>query len=98
MAAQRGIVKGYDETAFGPSDGLTREQVVTILHRWAGEPEAPADVAAVPADTDDWAGAALRWALDAGVLAADGAAAHGPMSRALVAEALMRYGRSVGAQ
>lgn len=34
-AAENGIVKGYNEKKFGPEDSITREQMVTILYRYA---------------------------------------------------------------
>ena len=97
-AAENGIVNGYSETAFGPTDDLTREQILTILHRWAGLPEIPEaeDAPAFPEGTDahDWALAALQWAAAARVYVwteADGPAPCGPMDRANVADVLMRY-------
>ncbi len=34
-AAEKGIVTGYSKTSFGPDDNITREQMVTILWRYA---------------------------------------------------------------
>ena len=34
-AAGSGVVKGYDSEHFGPDDAVTREQMVTILYRYA---------------------------------------------------------------
>ena len=34
-AAGSGVVKGYDSKRFGPDDAVTREQMVTILYRYA---------------------------------------------------------------
>ena len=34
-AAENDIVTGYDETTFGPDDTITREQMATILYRYA---------------------------------------------------------------
>lgn len=34
-AADSGVVKGYDSKHFGPNDAVTREQMVTILYRYA---------------------------------------------------------------
>lgn len=34
-AAANGIVKGYSETAYGPDDNITREQMAAILYRYA---------------------------------------------------------------
>ena len=95
-AFENGIVNGYSEDEFGPLDDLTREQILTILHRWAGLPETPEEGPDLPEDTeaDDWALAALEWAAAAGVLVWDedtGVDARGPMDRAHVADALMRY-------
>lgn len=33
-AASEGIVNGYSDTAFGPNDNITREQLATILYRY----------------------------------------------------------------
>ena len=97
-AAENGIVNGYSESEFGPLDDLTREQILTILHRWAGLPEPPEteDAATYPDGTDvhDWALAALQWAAAARVYVwneAEGPAPRAPMDRANVADALMRY-------
>ena len=97
-AAENGIVNGYGESSFGPTDDLTREQILTILHRWAGLPEPPEDAVALvyPEETDahEWALPALRWAAAAGVYVWDGSegpAPRAPMDRANVADALMRY-------
>ena len=97
-AAENGIVNGYSQTAFGPTDDLTREQILTILHRWAGLPEPPKSDGApeYPDGTDahDWALPALRWAAAAGVYVwngSEGPAPCAPMDRANVADALMRY-------
>jgi len=34
-AHQNGIVNGYSETEFGPNDKITREQIATIMYRYA---------------------------------------------------------------
>lgn len=34
-ASENGIVEGYGAAVFGPEDGITREQLVTILYRYA---------------------------------------------------------------
>ena len=38
-AYESAFIKGYNATTFGPEDGLTRAQLVTILHRYAGSPD-----------------------------------------------------------
>lgn len=39
-AAKQGYVNGYSDGRFGVHDPVTRQQVVTILWRWAGSPDA----------------------------------------------------------
>ena len=99
-AAENGIVYGYGDGRFGPGDDLTREQILTILHRWAGQPETPEgeDLPAYPEDTDAhaWALPALQWAEAAGVSVwneSDGPfpAPRDPMTRAAAADVLTRY-------
>ena len=95
-AAENGIVNGYSPEVFAPGDDLTRQQILTILHRWAGLPEPPEDGEAFPEDAaaDDWALAALNWAAAAGVYVDPGDGfppVRAPMTRADVAVALMRY-------
>ena len=100
-AASEGIVTGYNETTFGPEDNVTREQLATILYRYAqykGQGFTGAwmfrldysDVSAV----SDWADEAMHWmvmneiikGMDDGTLSPQGDA-----TRAQVATMLMRY-------
>ena len=99
-AAENGIVNGYGDGRFGPADDLTREQILTILHRWAGRPETPEgeNLPVYPDGTGahDWALAALQWATAAGVSvwneqAGPFPAPVSPMTRAAVADVLARY-------
>ena len=69
-ALERGITKGFSETEFGPGRNVVREQFVTFLHRYAGEP----DPTSLPEHFADWdtvsgyAQNALAWAVEAGIL------------------------------
>lgn len=38
-AYNEGIIKGYDDTTFGPDDGINRAQLVTMLYRYNGAPK-----------------------------------------------------------
>jgi len=40
-AAKNGVVVGYGNGNFGPEDAITREQLATILYRYAGSPTPP---------------------------------------------------------
>ena len=94
--AETGLVMGYGDT-FGPLDDLTKEQILTILHRWAGAPE-PADLEveayADAGEISEYAYLPLAWAVAEGIIDGDkdGNLLPGePMTRAAVAEVLMRY-------
>ena len=99
-AGEAGLVQGYSAEQFAPADPLTREQILTILWRWAGSPEPDADttLAVFPdaADAGGWAESALRWAVSEKMRLTDpdesGALLPKEnMARAAVAEVLMRY-------
>lgn len=63
------LMNGFPDSTFRPNGDLTRAQLVTILYRVEGEPEATyadgtfADVAAT-----DWFAAAVAWAAENGVV------------------------------
>lgn len=99
-AGEAGLVQGYSAERFAPADPLTREQILTILWRWAGSPEPDADavlgVFPDAADAGSWAESALRWAVSEKMRLTDpdesGALLpREHMTRAAVAEVLMRY-------
>lgn len=66
-AAGSGLVRGYGDGRFGPNDPVTQEQLVTLLWRYAGEPE-PTTTSTTPG-ASDYAQAALTWAGEQGLLA-----------------------------
>ncbi|WP_295753864.1 aldo/keto reductase [uncultured Oscillibacter sp.] len=68
-AAKNSIISGYGGGTFGVDDPTTREQAVTILWRFAGEPEsaAAADISDA-ASVSSWAQTAVRWANANGIL------------------------------
>ena len=69
-ALENGITTGVSQTEFAPDRSVIREQFVTFLHRYAGEPEP----AALPEALVDWdtvsvyARNAMAWALQTGLL------------------------------
>ncbi len=73
-ATSEKLVSGYDNGAFGPDDAVTREQLVTILWRWAGSPmlmDYPGlSQFSDAADISLWAQPALAWAHQNGYIAA----------------------------
>ena len=101
-AAEREIVTGYSAEKFGPEDRLTREQLATILARYAkyrGRDVSKGETAYLTgyADADqisNWAVKAFRWAVDAGIINGVGGNRLSPgtdATRAQVATMLMRF-------
>lgn len=62
-ASQRGLVSGYGNGLFGTNDPVSREQLATILWRYAGSPSAEAGTDFTDeGDIDSYAAAAVDWA------------------------------------
>ncbi|MCI7472432.1 MAG: S-layer homology domain-containing protein [Clostridiales bacterium] len=99
-AASKGIVKGYSDTVFAPNDTVTREQLATILYRYAEYKEYDVsdkgDLTTFVdgANTSAWATEAMEWAVGSGLLTGkDGGKLDptGTATRAEVATILMRF-------
>ena len=100
-AAANGIVSGYGKGKFGPNDELTREQLATILYRYAKtKGKGFKGLWAFrlnyedAADVSDWAYEALCWMTMNGIIQGlDDGLLHpkGSATRAQVATMLMRY-------
>ena len=99
-ARLNGVVSGYSDSAFGPNDPLTREQLAVILWRYSGSPASEtgtsfADGSAIAA----WALDAVDWAQAQGYVSGVGGnrfAPAGTATRAQVAVILMRYTSQAG--
>ena len=98
-AAQNNIVNGVSDTEFAPGDDLTRQQLVTILYRYAEakgyDVSASADLSGYP-DADqvqDYAQPAMAWAVAEGIVeGVDGTLnPTGDATRAQIATILMRF-------
>ncbi len=99
-AAQNNIVNGVSDTEFAPGDDLTRQQLVTILYRYAEakgyDVSASADLSGYP-DADqvqDYAQPAMAWAVAENIIQGmeDGTLKPaGNASRAQIATILMRF-------
>ncbi len=64
-AAANGIVSGYDDTHFAPTDLLSREQILTILWRLDGNAASDAELPFADADDiSDYAADAVAWAAE----------------------------------
>ena len=98
-AAENGIVNGVNDTEFAPGDDLTRQQLVTILYRYAEskgyDVSASADLSGYPdaGQVQDYAQPAMAWAVAEGIVeGVDGNLnPTGDATRAQIATILMRF-------
>jgi hypothetical protein len=90
-----GIANGVTDGS-GLNDDVTREQIVTMLWRYAGQPQGEASFDGVPdaAGISPWAADAFKWAMDAGIISGYDDKTVKPQNsatRAEVATMLMRF-------
>ena len=99
-AAEKGVVSGYSAEKFGPSDAITREQMATILCRYAKMLGVDTSAKANLKDFKDagtvssWAKDAIQWAVASGLMqgmSKDTLGPKGNTTRAQVATLLMRF-------
>ncbi len=99
-AASNGVVTGYSDHAFGPDDDITREQLATILYRYAKNHTATTGQTAALSTFADasqispYAAEAMSWAVSSGLINGVGnnqLAPEGEATRAQVATMLMRF-------
>ena len=102
-----GIIKGYSDGTFGADDELLREQLVTILYRYAQYKEAVANDASAKslddyADAEDvstYAQDAMTWAIETGIVIGTSSTTISPLdsaTRAEIATIMARYVKEVG--
>ena len=104
-ASANGIVTGYDESAFGPNDPITREQMAAILYRYAqykGYDTAAGGMAireyADYEEISQYAITAMAWANGEGLVTGTSAATLSPKgsaTRAQVATIFQRFMENV---
>ena len=99
-AKDRGIVSGVTDTTFDPNGSITREQLATVLYRYAEgmgyDVSASVDLSGFPdaGDIQDYAMEALSWAVAEGLLQGfedDSLQPGGTATRAQIATILMRF-------
>lgn len=106
-AAAEGIVNGYSDRVFAPEDLITREQLVTVLYRYAkyaGGMVNFGDTAGLSAFKDSgeissWAADAFAWAYDNGLVngvSSDELSPGSGATRAQLAQLLLRLGGILG--
>jgi GH25 family lysozyme M1 (1,4-beta-N-acetylmuramidase) len=94
-AKQQGIINGTSATTFEPDGYVTRQDLVTMLYRMAGSPQAVGSLSGFTdaAEVRDYAVDAVTWAVAEGILQGDGSKIDpkGSATREQVAAFLSRY-------
>jgi hypothetical protein len=101
-ATAQGIMAGYGHNKFGPNDDVTREQLVTIMYRYAQMKKVDVSVGEDTNilsyddafDVSEWAIPAMQWAVGAEIVNGTSASTISPKnnaSRAEIATIVMRY-------
>jgi len=74
-AAENGIVKGISDTEFAPNVSITREQLATLMYRYAQFKGIDTETTVEDIRTfddsaaiSDWAAAAMRWTISTGLI------------------------------
>ncbi|MBQ1887288.1 MAG: S-layer homology domain-containing protein, partial [Firmicutes bacterium] len=102
-AAENGIVEGYGDGRFGPTDQITREQFVTIMHRYAQFKGIDVSVGEDTnilsyddaLDISDWAVSAMQWGVGSGLIEGRSYSLLVPQGNATRAEAATIFERFI---
>lgn len=86
-AYSEGVTKGVGSDMFAPEQSITREELVTMLHRYADTPEISGELSFTDsASVSDWAQAAVLWASQSKIVNGYETGAFGPSDTASHAE------------
>lgn len=98
-ASQNGLVGGYGNGLFGVNDPVTREQMITIIWRYAGSPsDGSGSVFADAQQISSYARDAVSWSSANGVISGVGGNRFDPkgvVTRAQAAMVLMNYYKNI---
>ncbi len=101
-ASQENLIGGYGNGLFGTNDPVSRQDMTTILWRYAGSPAAGETMNFSDAsEVSSYAAAAVDWASANNIVSAASNGTFAPRSnatRAQIAAALMNYTRSANAE
>lgn len=98
-APEVNIIAGYEDGTFGPGDSITREQLATMLYRYAEQngydTSADGELSVYP-DADqvsEFAAEAMKWAVGKGIISGDDGKLNpqGVTNRAVCAAILTRF-------
>lgn len=67
-ATEMGIMNGVSDTEFAPESNMTRAMFVTILYRYAGEPEVNKSIPFADVNMNEYYGSAVIWAQQNGIV------------------------------
>jgi len=98
-ALENEIMQGYGGGVFGPNDATSRAMIVTMLHRFEGEPKVSADAGFTDVADGKWYSEAIRWAAANGIVNGYGDGTFGPndqLTREQLAAILCRYANYKG--
>ncbi len=93
-ATAESLVNGYPDNSFRPNATIRRSEVVSLLYRAAGQPEAGSDWFFTDVDPESWYGPAVAWAAEQGIAQGFGDGSFLPdqvVTRAQLASFLYRY-------
>ena len=97
-ASQNGLVGGYGNGLFGVNDPVTREQMITIIWRYAGRPsDGSGSVFADAQQISSYARDAVSWSSANGIISGVGGNRFDPkgvVTRAQAATVLMNYSKN----
>lgn len=86
-ASQEGMITGYGGNRFGTNDPVTRQQIATILWKYAGSPTVETGAAfADETAISSWAAAAVDWARSEGLVSGKAGNRFDPAGNATRAE------------
>ncbi|MGI6205488.1 MAG: S-layer homology domain-containing protein [Anaerovoracaceae bacterium] len=99
-AVQNGITSGVSDTEFAPDRALTREEIATFLHRYAGTPDSDQDLSQYTDSNQimSYALTAMKWANSEGYITGTSSTTLEPLksaTRAEVASIIARYSESL---
>ena len=98
-ALENEIMNGYGEGKFTPNDATSRAMIVTMLHRFEGEPAVSDALDFVDVPEGRWYTEAIRWAAANGIVNGYGDGRFGPndpLTREQLAAILNRYAKFKG--
>lgn len=93
----RELFNGVSETTFAPNRGMTRGMLAVVLHHLENDPYSFVDGSFQDVPTDSWAGEAIYWAAENGIVSGYGNGSFGindQITREQLAVMLYRYAGS----